>query len=113
MAIIRGSCRRCSAVYQIDEVHRGKRGRCTNCDATFVIDGVPAATVSPPKATRPKARPCGPDGTPLDWEPGDVILDLYEVRKLPGTSCGYAEGGMGRVNLVRHTGWGKDLAVKS
>jgi WD40 repeat protein len=58
-------------------------------------------------------RPCGEDGIPLDWEPGDVILDLYEVIKLPGTKNGYAEGGMGRVNLVRHRGWQRDLAVKS
>jgi WD40 repeat protein/serine/threonine protein kinase len=60
-----------------------------------------------------KERPRGEDGIPLDWEPGDVILDLYEVGRLPGTKHGYAEGGMGRVNLVRHREWGRDLAVKS
>src|SRR4051794_39565302 len=59
------------------------------------------------------ARAHGADGIPLDWEPGDAILDLYEVIPLPGTKRGYAEGGMGRVNLVRHREWRRDLAVKS
>ena len=30
------------------------------------------------------------DGIPLNWRPGDVIADLYEVK-------GTAEGGMGSV----------------
>ncbi len=58
-------------------------------------------------------RQRGEDGILLDWEPGEVILDLYDVVKLPGTTRGYAEGGMGRVNLVRHREWRRDLAVKS
>jgi WD40 repeat protein len=58
-------------------------------------------------------RPRGDDGVPRDWVPGDVILDLYEVRELPGMERGYAEGGMGRVNLVWHRGWQMQLAVKS
>lgn len=44
---------------------------------------------------------------PTDWQVGDVILDLYEVRALLG------EGGMGKVHRVRHRGWNVDLAVKS
>ncbi|MFE9695138.1 protein kinase [Micromonospora sp. NPDC005806] len=41
------------------------------------------------------------------WRPGQVILDLYEVRDvLPG-------GGMGLVYRVRHRGWNMDLAVKT
>jgi predicted Zn finger-like uncharacterized protein len=41
------------------------------------------------------------------WEPGDVVLGLYEVLGVLG------EGGMGRVYRVRHRGWGLDLAVKA
>ena len=41
------------------------------------------------------------------WEPGDVVLDLYEVRDVVRT------GGMGLVYRVWHRGWGMDLAVKT
>ena len=44
---------------------------------------------------------------PAEWQPGDVILDLYEVTALLG------EGGMGKVHKVRHRGWELDLVVKS
>lgn len=98
MAVI-VSCPRCATRYQIDELQRGLKLKCkkVECGGTFVVE----------------ERPRGTDGIPLDWEPGDVILDLYEVIELPGTKQGYAEGGMGRVNLVRHRAWHKDLAVKS
>lgn len=42
-----------------------------------------------------------------EWHPGDVILDLYEVKGVLG------EGGMGKVYRVRHREWGLDLAMKS
>ncbi|MBN2559617.1 MAG: protein kinase [Phycisphaerae bacterium] len=42
-----------------------------------------------------------------EWNEGDVILDLYEVKGLLG------EGGMGKVHRVHHRGWDMDLAVKS
>jgi WD40 repeat protein len=58
------------------------------------------------------ARPRGDDGIPLTWEPGDVILDLYEVRPLR-EGLPVAEGGMGRVNRVWHRQWQTHLAVKS
>jgi len=111
-------CPKCPARWNFDEAHRGKKGKCPKCGATLVIagasmgqpvaGGATAAPVEPaPKGPdTAKERPRGADGIPRDWEPGDVIA-------LPGTKDGYAEGGMGRVNLVRHRGWGKDLAVKS
>ncbi len=42
-----------------------------------------------------------------EWQAGEVVLDLYEVKGLLG------EGGMGKVYRVHHTGWNLDLAVKS
>ncbi|MCI0417350.1 serine/threonine protein kinase [bacterium] len=42
-----------------------------------------------------------------EWNVGDVILDLYEIKELIG------QGGMGKVFKVRHRGWNLDLAVKS
>jgi WD40 repeat protein len=60
----------------------------------------------------PQDRRRGPDGVLLIWQPGDVILDLYEVRELDDDiPC--VEGGMGRINRVWHRGWQQDLAVKS
>ena len=49
------------------------------------------------------------------WEPGEVILDLYEV--LPVLEAGtrrlaYHSGGMGLVYRVRHLGWNVELALK-
>ncbi|MEU5520602.1 serine/threonine-protein kinase [Streptomyces sp. NPDC047860] len=41
------------------------------------------------------------------WAPGDVVLDVYEVREVIRT------GGMGLVHRVRHREWGVDLAVKT
>lgn len=46
------------------------------------------------------------DGIPLNWKPGDVIADLYEVK-------GTAEGGMGTVYFINHLKWGIPLAVKT
>ncbi|MHB2020902.1 MAG: protein kinase, partial [Candidatus Xenobia bacterium] len=43
----------------------------------------------------------------VEWQIGDVVLNLYEVRSLLG------EGGMGKVYRVHHRGWDVDLAVKS
>jgi len=42
-----------------------------------------------------------------EWEVGDVILDLYEVKDI------HTGGAMGIVYRVGHRGWNMDLAVKS
>ncbi|WHT22896.1 protein kinase [Crossiella sp. CA-258035] len=41
------------------------------------------------------------------WQPGQVVLDLYEVLDVVRT------GGMGLVHRVRHLGWDVELAVKA
>ena len=46
------------------------------------------------------------------WSVGDLILGVYEVKKL-NDELDCAEGGMGVVYRVRHRGWSLDLAVKS
>jgi WD40 repeat protein len=43
----------------------------------------------------------------LEWNIGDVSLDLYEVKGI------HKGGGMGLVYRVSHRGWNIDLAVKS
>ncbi|MEQ8189724.1 MAG: protein kinase, partial [Candidatus Eremiobacterota bacterium] len=42
-----------------------------------------------------------------DWNRGDIILDLYEVKEILG------EGAFGRVYRVYHRGWNRYLAVKT
>jgi WD40 repeat protein len=44
---------------------------------------------------------------PAEWNVGDVILGLYEVKGI------HEGGGMGLVYRVFHRGWNMDLAVKS
>lgn len=55
-------------------------------------------------------RPPAPETTEA-WKVGDVILDVYEVKKLSEQSH-FAKGGMGLVYRVHHRGWDLDLAVK-
>ena len=47
------------------------------------------------------------DKVPIEWNVGDVILGLYEVKQV------HTAGGMGLVYRVRHTAWDLELAVKS
>ncbi len=64
--------------------------------------------VSSLPATLSWEEPHPPDAETLDiqWKPGDVILDLYEVREV------FTSGGRGLVYRVHHRGWKIDLAVK-
>ena len=73
-------------------------------DTETFLDSSRPREVLPPETDK---RAYGHDGIPTNWQPGDVILDRYEVKELLG------RGGMGRVHRVFHRGWGIDLAVKS
>ena len=54
-----------------------------------------------------------------DWQPGDVILDLYEVRTVlegfgdEAEEKPYHQGGFGRVYRVWHRMWDLNMAVKT
>ena len=63
--------------------------QCKKCGTRFVISDAPIG----PSVAAP-SRPCGEDGIPLTWEPGDTILDLYEVRPFSETKK-YIEGESG------------------
>lgn len=68
----------------------------------------PAETVVAPAAAEVMAeRRAAEDGVAAVWNPGDVILGLYEVKGILG------EGGMGTVYQVHHKDWNTELAVKS
>ena len=69
---------------------------------TVAEAGALAPTQAPPAAAPGPATASG-----IAWEPGEVVLGLYEVEGVLG------QGGMGRVYRVRHRGWDLDLAVKA
>ena len=56
---------------------------------------------------------------PFEWVPGDVILNLYEVKNATqglengNNECPYHEGGFGRVYKVWHRAWNIHMAVKT
>src|SRR5690606_14440150 len=85
-------------------------GTCIQCGRMLKITQdqlKPIVDPSAPDAVERILEQIASDGVPLDWNPGDVILDLYEVKGQIGV------GGMGKVYRVHHRGWGMDLAVKS
>ncbi len=58
------------------------------------VDEIPSQLFSKP--LDPEALRVAEAQVAAEWKVGDVILDLYEVRKISGDKD-YAEGGMGRV----------------
>ncbi len=111
MSSVRVRCPKCPSTYVVDEAVLGKKGKCKNCGTSFVLarTDAPLSRASDEKVARPRAsrRFATEADVPAVWEPGDVLLDLYEVLGTLG------EGGMGTVYQVRHRGWNVDLAVKS
>src|SRR5437867_2128792 len=65
-----------------------------------------SANSSPDGHNSSAKAPATTDGVPAVWQPGETILDLYQVMDVLG------EGGMGVVYRVHHKGWNTDLAVK-
>jgi WD40 repeat protein len=100
----------CGHRMKVDEDHFGQTGTCPKCKNELVItsNSVESSNASePPSSEEESTDAVGPDGFPVYWKNGDVILGLYEVSDVLG------QGGMGRVLKVYHRRWGIDLAVKS
>ncbi len=76
-------------------------GRCPVCAGPRPVED--AAPARP--ASRARSFPTE-QSVPLEWQPGDRLVDLYEVRGTLGA------GAMGTVYRVHHLGWDVDLAVK-
>jgi len=55
----------------------------------------------------PAALKDGEEDVPVEWNAGDVILDLYEVKQV------HEAGAMELVYRVHHRNWNIDLALKS
>ncbi len=116
MAKVAARCPNCGTLYKFDETRRGKKARCRKCkeqgrESTFVLEDFAAV---PPQVSNASsdASEAVQSEIPQDWEPGDTILDQYEVRPF-SDEVPFVEGGMGRVNRVWHRGWNTELAVKS
>jgi WD40 repeat protein len=66
----------------------------------------PHVSSLPPTISFEERHPPDTQAEAGQWKPGDVILDLYEVREV------FTSGGRGLVYRVHHRGWNMDLAVK-
>ncbi len=80
--------------------------RCTICEFPIYVT---FNNVSPPvhPSDREVLHHFDADAIPLNWNKGDLLMEVYDVREELG------RGGMGVVHRVHHRGWGIDVAVKS
>ena len=115
-------CPKCSAQYNVEDSHLGRKGHCSKCSTSFRLQMPASSDTRTLHAAGREARREGGaipaiEGEATEiWNVGDVILDAYEVRLLDtgrDDAKHYAEGGMGVVYRVHHRGWDLDLAVKS
>lgn len=119
MAKVEINCPKCGRGHNVEESWLGRKGRCKKCQNVFVL-----AKPQPPEVrqadqpsvvradvaaidARPNRNFATEEVVPAEWQPGDVILDLYEVQEV------FESGGMGLVYKVHHKGWNLPLAVKS
>ncbi|MFO0926102.1 MAG: protein kinase [Gemmataceae bacterium] len=98
MSQVRVSCPKCGRAYKVQPSDLGRSARCAGCDTRFEVRETTEAAPSPETTA---------DRVAEEWQTGDVILGLYEVRQV------HQGGAMGHVYRVRHRDWGIDLAVKS
>jgi predicted Zn finger-like uncharacterized protein len=120
MAKLSVSCPSCRTRYRVEEALLGRKARCAQCRTRFrlvrpagddAVSSSPWPWVSGPApgggaTTLRTGRPGPAEEVAEQWRPGDVVLDLYEVRDV------FTSGGMGLVYRVWHRGWNVELAVK-
>ncbi len=111
------TCPQCSAQYQVDNSHLGRRARCNRCGEHFIVSrfaDLETKTVDASVAAKDAETARVEQLVPEIWKLGDVILGVYEVKRLNPADKRkhYAEGGVGLVYRVHHRGWDLDLAVK-
>ena len=120
MAKVTITCPKCLVQYTIREKHLGRSGYCKKCNTRFLLSRL-SETMTIAEAARKSgfssaSREVAEEDVPEVWNVGDVILGVYEVKRLyeeRQRKKHYAEGGMGLVYRVHHRGWDLDLAVKS
>ncbi|MCD4674239.1 MAG: protein kinase, partial [Anaerolineaceae bacterium] len=82
---------------------------CPKCSKLVQVKSVPDRPALPNKGSFPGSRHAHPQESPqttAEWQPGQVLLDTYEIKGKLG------EGGMGIVYRVHHNAWNLDLALK-
>lgn len=96
----------CGQPMRVSDTQIGRQGTCIRCGRRVDLS---RQALESEAQTEPALTAGGSvaEEVAAEWEPGDVILGLYEVKDVLG------EGGMGKVYKVHHRGWGMDLAVKS
>ncbi|MHB1421878.1 MAG: protein kinase domain-containing protein [Gemmataceae bacterium] len=113
-------CPHCQAACQPATPASGGEFVCPHCRKAFLAPPLEEASSKrsspwwwlseePSASSLPATRPWDrqPDAETVGlWKPGDVILELYEVREV------FTSGGRGLVYRVHHRGWNMDLAVK-
>jgi len=85
----------------------GREIQSSDADAAFCPEH--GRSPSPPQEQhplQPKPQGLSPSPNIEAWQPGDVILDTYEIKEKLG------KGGFGVVYRVHHKAWNIDLAVK-
>jgi WD40 repeat protein len=95
---------------RVSDADIGKEGTCVACGKPMIITRELLDTEPEPSGGGPVDIPDvhpEEEDVAVDWNVGDVILNLYEVTDVLG------EGGMGKVYKVYHRGWKMFLAVKS
>jgi WD40 repeat protein/serine/threonine protein kinase len=116
-------CPHCQVLHQVAESDLGREILCADCERPFTptpLDGsasnrsspwwwlsdTPSASSLPPTVAWHDRSQGEAEAFAETWKPGDIILDMYEVREV------FTSGGRGLVYRVRHRGWDMDLAVK-
>jgi WD40 repeat protein len=82
---------------------------CVKCSKLLQVKSIPDRPNLPKKGSYPGFRHDHSQKSPqtiIEWQPGQVLLDTYEVKGKLG------EGGMGIVYRVHHKAWNIDLALK-
>jgi len=100
--VVSASCCQCGTSYAKNAAPAGSEAACGQCGS--------ALAVPPAPPSRPDSGSDAPAGEPAvarEWQVGDSILDLYEVKGVLG------QGGFGKVYRVYRTAWQMDLAVKT
>lgn len=92
----------CGFRVSVAEEDLGQVGKCPRCYGPLPFAPWLPSTVVPTPATPIETQP----SESAEWNPGDVVLDLFEIKSLLG------QGGMGKVYRVFHRAWQTDLAVK-
>ena len=100
--VVSASCSHCGNTYLMNAAPAGSAAACKQCGSAVAMPPAPG-----PQLDTGSDAPAGASIEVREWQVGDSIVDLYEVKGVLG------QGGFGKVYRVHHTAWQMDLAVKT